>query len=56
MNNTKGPEKIILIERSVLLNDIINFKDYMALVVDASNSCVKHRWNNKGMRRITKIR
>jgi hypothetical protein len=32
--NIQGREKIILKERSVLLNDIINFRDYMALVVD----------------------
>jgi len=38
MNSIKGPEKIILKERSVLLNDIINFKDYMALVVDESTA------------------
>jgi hypothetical protein len=44
MNNIKGPEKITLKEMSVLLNDIINFKDYMALVVDESNSCVKHTY------------
>jgi len=33
MNNIKGPEKIILNERSVLLNDIISFKAYMALTI-----------------------
>jgi len=55
VNNIKGSEKIILKERSILLNDIIDFKDYMALVVYESNSCVKHRWNNTGMRRITKF-
>jgi hypothetical protein len=52
----KGPEKIILKERSVSLKGIINFKDYIALVVDESNSCVKHRWNNTGIRRITTFR
>jgi hypothetical protein len=34
INNIQGLEKIILKERGVLLNDIINFRDYMALVVD----------------------
>jgi hypothetical protein len=56
MNNIKKPEKIILKERSVLLNDIINFKKYIALVIDESNSCVKNGWNNTGMCRITTFR
>jgi hypothetical protein len=34
INNIKGLEKVIFKERKVLLNDIINFRDYMALVVD----------------------
>jgi hypothetical protein len=34
INNIQDLEKIILKEMKVLLNDIINFRDYMALVVD----------------------
>jgi hypothetical protein len=56
VNNIKDPEKIILKERSALISDIINFKYYMALVVNDSNSRVKHRWNNTGMRCITRFR